>query len=107
VLEIEYIASYIGHTACVLLAGWITLRVDRIAGIFLLYSFLMMASLSLVVWAFPDALSFEPKEEEGWFLDFYLVAPYWYKIFMLFRSMASITLPIGIYMLVKNATKNT
>ena len=100
-LEIEYIANVVGQILSVIISVWVILRSHRLAGYIMLFSFLTIFSASYIQIFMSDVIEFIPIEE-GVIFDVKIEAPFWYEAIMVLRTIASILLPIGLWLAVKN-----
>ena len=100
-LEVEYIMSYAGQGLSILVAVWVYLKVDKLSGALLLFSFLVMLIQGLVLVHNSDVIKFEPKLVEGLIYDIEVNAPWWYYVLTVLRMVASLGLPVGLLLLAK------
>jgi len=101
-IDIEIISVYLGQILSIVVSLWILIKHDRRAGSLLLFSFIVMSTQFVVMTSFSDVVSFEHIVEDGVYIDLEMTAPIWYEILMVIRSFSAITLPLGIYFLVRS-----
>ena len=107
-LNIEYIVNSLSLLICIALGLWIFLRVHKLAGTLLIFTFSVSLIQGQLLVHMADFLMFEPKYEDGVFLDVEAITPWWYQVVMVLRTIASVALPVAIYQLaVQLYTKNS
>lgn len=104
-LEVEYVMSYAGQGLSILVAVWVYLKVDKLSGALLLFSFLVMLVQGLVLVHNSDAINFEPKIVEGLIYDIEANAPWWYQVLTVLSMMASFGLPVGLLLVAKKVLR--